>query len=86
MKSLCQKELFCLINQVSFMLDDITLYLNTHPDCKEGLETYNHYKRIRHEAIQDYTRLYGPICKYNVNTNNYWDWVNMPWPWEGVCK
>ena len=85
MKSMCQSELFCFINQVSFMLDDITLFLNTHPGCNEALEAYKHYKMLRNEAIQDYTEMYGPICKYDVNVNNYWDWVNKPWPWEGEC-
>lgn len=86
MKPMCQKELFNFINQISFMLDDITLFLNTHPNCKEALDTYNRYKEMRHEAIKDYTKMYGPISKYYVNADNYWDWVNKPWPWEGECR
>ena len=85
MGNINKKELFDLINQVSFMLDDITLYLNTHPDCADALEAYRHCKHIRKEAIKDYTEMYGPICRYDVNTENYWDWVNKPWPWEGEC-
>lgn len=85
MKKMNQKELFCLINQFSFMLDDITLFLNTHPECVEAIDAYNHYKHLRCEAIQDYTEMYGPISKYDVNTSNYWDWVNKPWPWEREC-
>ena len=50
MKTMNQKELFCFINQVSFMLDDITLFLNTHPNCMEAIEAYNHYKEMRKEA------------------------------------
>ncbi len=86
MKSMCQKDLFNFINQISFMLDDITLFLNTHPECGEALEAYRNYKAMRKEAIRDYTKLYGPISKYNVNAENYWDWVNKPWPWEGECR
>ena len=37
------------------------------------------------EAIKEYTCSYGPICKYDVNVENYWDWVMRPWPWEGEC-
>lgn len=85
MKSMCQAELFCLINQISFMLDDITLFLNTHPSCRQAIETYNHYKLLRKEAINEYTELYGPISRYDVNADNYWDWVKQPWPWEGEC-
>lgn len=79
-------ELFDFINEVSFMLDDIALYLNTHPECPKGIEAYNHYKKLRIEAVKDYTENYGPLNKYDVNTCNYFDWVNKPWPWEGVCN
>lgn len=85
MKSMCQAELFKLINEISFMIDDIALFLNTHPDCKQALETYDHYRELRKEAISDYTKMYGPISRYDVNVDNYWDWVNQPWPWEGEC-
>lgn len=85
MEKMCQKELFSLINQTSFMLDEIVLYLNTHPDCAQAIDAYNHYKQLRCEAMRDYTELYGPISKYDVNVDNYWNWVNKPWPWEGEC-
>lgn len=85
MNKMSKSELFKLINQASFMLDDIALYLDTHPHCSEALASYRHYMQIRHEAIHDYTEMYGPITKYNVNSSNYFDWVNQPWPWEGEC-
>lgn len=85
MKRMSQKELFSMINQFSFMLDEIVLFLDTHPDCQEAIDAYNHYKHLRCEAVSDYTEMYGPISKYDVNANNYWDWVNKPWPWEGEC-
>lgn len=80
-----QKELFSFINQVSFMLDDITLFLNTHPNCKEAMESYEHFMKLRKDAVSEYTKLFGPICRYDVDICNYWDWVNKPWPWEGEC-
>lgn len=85
MNRMSKKELFCLINQFSFMLDDITLFLNTHPECNEAIESYNHYKKLRKDAIKNYTEMYGPITKYDVDATNYWSWVNKPWPWEGEC-
>lgn len=85
MQKASKQELMNLINQFSFMVDDITLYLDTHPNCPDGLDAYKHYKKLREEAICDYTNMYGPICRYDVNVDNYWDWVNKPWPWEGAC-
>ncbi len=85
MNNMSKKELFDFINQVSFMLDDITLFLNTHADCEEALAAYCEYKELRKEACMEYTEKYGPLNKYDVNVCNYWDWVNKPWPWEGEC-
>ncbi len=85
MNNMSKQELFDFINETSFMVDDIALYLNTHPNCQDGIDAYNHFKHLRKEAIKEYTCSYGPICKYDVNVENYWDWVMRPWPWEGEC-
>lgn len=83
----CERlELLDFINQVSFMVDEIALYLDTHPDCPMGLEAYNNYKTLRHEAKKDYTEKFGPLDKYHVNCDNYFNWIEDPWPWEGVCE
>ena len=78
-------ELSEIIMQSSFALDDIKLYLDTHPCDMDALKTYNDYKQIRDVALKEYTNNYGPISAYDVNVDNYWTWVNDPWPWEGVC-
>ncbi|MBD5095530.1 MAG: spore coat protein CotJB [Lachnospiraceae bacterium] len=85
MHNMNKKELFNFISQVSFMLDDITLFLNTHPDCEDAISAYNQFKEMRREAVFEYTENYGPLNRYDVNACNYWDWVNKPWPWEGEC-
>lgn len=83
----CERiELLEFINQVSFMVDDIALYLDTHPNCSKGLEAYSNYKSLRCEAVKEYTEKFGPLDKYHVDNDNYFDWIDNPWPWEGVCK
>ena len=69
----------------SFVLHEMRLFLDTHPECAEGLEYYNRHARLRAEAIDEYTRLYGPIRFYDVTDTNSWQWVAGPWPWEGAC-
>ena len=78
-------ELFDIITQASFAIDDIKLFLDTHPTDKEALKCYEDYRKIRRIALDEYTKEYGPISAYDVNVDNYWCWVNSPWPWEGVC-
>ena len=56
MKPMCKAELRQFIDQVSFMIDDITLFLDTHPDCREAIDAYNHFKMMRCEAVSDYVK------------------------------
>ena len=44
------------------------------------------YQGMRTQAINDYVNMYGPLNKYQVTDNNYFNWVNDPWPWEGECN
>lgn len=79
-----ERLLFC-ISEVSFCMDDIRLFLDTHPDNQAALALYREYGIRRSELEDKYTAKYGPLNSYNVNSQNYWAWVSYPWPWEGVC-
>ena len=78
-----QKRLMNWINIVSFMVDDIQLYLDTHPCDKEALEHFEHYKDLRVQALEEYARCYGPLTVYTTSDYDEWTWVMQPWPWEG---
>ena len=80
-----KNELAEIIMQASFAIDDIKLYLDTHPCDKEAIKTYRDYKKIRNMAWEEHTKHFGPLSAYDVDVDNYWNWVNDPWPWEGVC-
>lgn len=83
MNKMNQKQLFQFINEVSFALDDITLYLDTHPMDRDALAAYENYQAMRRQAVKDYTTYYGPLNRYDVNAGNSWSWINDPWPWQG---
>ena len=77
-----QQRLFRFIMEVSFALEDVVLYLDTHPCDKDALCYYEQYRNMRKQAVEEYTRMYGPLCSKDVDNTNYWKWVNTPWPWE----
>lgn len=85
MNKMNQHQLLHFITEVSFALDDIALYMDTHPKCPKALACYENYKNMREQAVKDYTTLYGPLNRYQVNDGNFFDWVNKPWPWEREC-
>ncbi|HEX3075509.1 MAG TPA: spore coat protein CotJB [Lachnospiraceae bacterium] len=86
MNNMCNREaLYRGIQSASFVMDDLRLYLDTHPTDQAALEHFEAYKNIRKNAIKEYTQLYGPIVAYDVDADNVWTWICEPWPWEGEC-
>jgi spore coat protein JB len=83
MKNMNQKQLMNYISAVGLALDDVTLFLDTHPNNPEALTFYNNCKEMRMQAMSDYNRFYGPLTRFNVNSGNEWKWTQGPWPWQG---
>jgi len=65
-----------------FAVEDITLYLDTHPNDANALAYYEQAKRYCIQVQKEYTAQYGPITADAVTVTNSWTWVNNPWPWE----
>ncbi len=71
------------LQAVSFALDDLRLFLDTHPFEKEALSSFENFKKQRTQILEDYETNFGPILPYCVKEENQWTWVDSPWPWEG---
>ena len=56
-----RKVLLNHINTVSFAVNDIQLYLNTHPEDTEALAYFHEYKEKRGKALREYATCYGPL-------------------------
>lgn len=78
-------SLLAYIDQVSFAAYEAALYLDTHPDCQNGLQYFRDHNEKRNQALKEYARLYGPLdlTQAGESCEAYWHWVNQPWPWEG---
>lgn len=84
----CRKDLLEKINQVSFVVDDVKLYLDTHPWDEEALACFEEYSCLRNEALKEYAENYSPLTVDTVVYSDCenWNWINDPWPWqEGGC-
>lgn len=78
-----REKLFVFIHQVSFVIDEIVLYLDTHPTDEKALKFYEYYKEIKEKATHDYAMCYAPLLNDQVNVNsNVWEWIVEPFPWE----
>ncbi len=85
---LCKKDLLERINQASFAVDDVKLYLDTHPCDEDALKFFRENSRIRNEALKEYAENYGPLTVDTAvdSCTKNWNWIDEPWPWqEGGC-
>lgn len=72
------------INEASFAMDDVLLFLDTHPDDAAAMQYYRNVVAMRKNAMDAYQNQFGPLMVDSV-TGNRWDWVTEKWPWEGGC-
>lgn len=80
-----RQRLYQWIHMVSFAVNDITLYLDTHPEDKEALAYFNHFHDQRMQALKEYECKYGPLTIDSATPEGKWLWSTQSMPWEGGC-
>ncbi|MBQ8356227.1 MAG: spore coat protein CotJB [Clostridia bacterium] len=65
-----------------FALYEVALYLDAHPGNKKALKYYHEHKRITDMLRAEFEEKFGPLTLYNNQSENNWEWVEGPWPWE----
>ena len=74
------------IQQLSFRLYDLTIFLDTHPTEQCAIKDYNETMNKYKSMVRNFEKLYGPLKLMNIDENAMeWKWINGPWPWEN-CK
>ena len=71
------------VQMYSFVLDEVGLFLDTHPEDKAALAYYKKNQELCREAKRQYEAKYGPLMAETYEGfQNKWTWVDEPWPWE----
>ncbi len=70
------------IRQYDFTLKELSLYLDTHPNCRRAMAMFGKYKKLRSDAVKEFIRRFGPIRPEQSAAEEHWDWIDDPWPWE----
>ncbi|MCI9163747.1 MAG: spore coat protein CotJB [Lachnospiraceae bacterium] len=78
----CGNALLQKVYETGFALDEVTLYLDTHPSDSQAMEYYQYIQKANQDAVAAYEQSYGPLTIGQVNAST-WIWANNPWPWEG---
>lgn len=64
-----------------FAINELALYLDTHPDDRKALCLHKKYCQELKDLEDKYQKVYGPLT-INYPCNK-WRWLEEPWPWEG---
>lgn len=77
----CENDAMKNVMESMFAVNDITLYLDTHPQDRNALALHREYVKQYEQAKKYYEENYGPLSMYAPM--NKWTWVCDKWPWEG---
>lgn len=85
------------MDEISFCVNDLTLYLDTHPTDEQALDLFHQYETERKNLLEQYEAEFEPLtvdcvkadslhqnhdsCKYAGQ--KHFTWVDGPVPWEG---
>ena len=70
------------LQALDFKLNDLSLYLDTHPFDEEALALYQDTADEAMEKREEYEAIYGPLTQTEAATDTEWTWIQNPWPWE----
>lgn len=82
-----QEKLLHDIRVLDFVVIEMSLYLDTHPNDRNAMEYFNHYNRMSNQAKKEYSAKFGPLTLALTDISNCdgWEWATLPMPWEGGC-
>ncbi|GAA0372615.1 spore coat protein CotJB [Bacillus horti] len=71
------------IQVVDFVLVELNLYLNTHPQDFKAIQQYNDLTEQSMLLKNQFTEIYGPLVHFGNDFSKYpWTWKEAPWPWQ----
>ncbi|TCP31674.1 spore coat protein JB [Scopulibacillus darangshiensis] len=71
------------LQTVDFVLVELNLYLDTHPDDLEALKQFNTFSKKSRELRDRFEEQFGPLDQFGHSYSSYpWKWNDTPWPWQ----
>ena len=75
-----KREMLQEIRCLEFAINELALYLDTHPDDQKALCLHRKYCKEVKDLKDKYQKVFGPLT-INLPCNK-WRWLEEPWPWE----
>lgn len=77
------------IDEISFTLNDLNLYLDTHPEDQEALSVFNQATAKRKQLMETFAREFEPLtldCITPEMNQQKFSWSAGPLPWDNQIK
>ena len=75
-----RREMINEIRCLDFAINELALYLDTHPTDQRALCLHKKYCKEVKDLKDKYQKVYAPLT-INYPCNK-WRWLEEPWPWE----
>ena len=70
------------LQTLGFAINELALYLDTHPNDREALELYQAYQKMYHQGMMEFGDKHGPLTHSHPTQGDHYRWTKDPWPWE----
>lgn len=76
-----REQLLKQIQEISFTLNDLTLYLDTHPMDTDALDAFSQAQAQRKELMARYADEFEPLTADCISQKTF-SWAKAPLPWD----
>jgi len=76
-----EEALLLKLNESEFALNDLSLYLDLHPNDYEVYKMFREEVNRYKEYLDKYEKMYRPLNLTSTYTDSY-DYYKNPWPWD----
>ena len=81
-----ERRMMLMVQQADFVVVELTLYTNTHPDDAEALDQWREAIKEAANVRRQYENKYGPLSLTSIPSKQAievgWRWNQEPWPWQ----
>lgn len=77
-----KNDLLSRMQGYRFAAYDMLLYLDTHPEDKKAFGMYKDLVCKAKSLMTDYEKNYGPLSAFSAASDDEFEWLKSPWPWE----
>ena len=70
------------LQALCFVLQELALYLDTHPEDEEAFALFKQFTAMEKAAKEAWEKVNGPIKRSTAAQAERWNWLQDPWPWN----